>query len=235
MLGKYVTAGNKIELHPIQRNTYNDKATEERIYFSKINQILEDDKLEIMMPIEGSKIVLLPRHLVYNLVIYTGNGLYQCDVKVGERYKAGNIYLQQLELITGIKKCQRREYYRYSCSVPVFTRTLEEEEKQNLVWDDTKKGKEGNAIDIGGGGMRFLIDEEYPKDELLICSMKLELKNSEKEIQALGKVLSISPVKDSKLFEVRVQFEKISNIAREHIIQYIFEDERKRRKKNSGL
>ena len=235
MLGKYVTAGNKIELHPIQRNTYNDKATEERIYFSKINQILEDDKLEIMMPIEGSKIVLLPRHLVYNLVIYTGNGLYQCDVKIGERYKAGNIYLQQLELITGLKKCQRREYYRYSCSIPVFTRTLEEEEKQNLVWDDTKKGKEGTAIDIGGGGMRFLIDEEYLRDELLICSMKLELKNSEKEIQALGKVLSISPVKDSKLFEVRVQFEKISNIAREHIIQYIFEDERKRRKKNSGL
>ena len=235
MLGKYVTAGNKIELHPIQRNTYNDEIKEERIYFSKINQVLEDDKLEIMMPIEGSKIVLLPRHLVYNLVIYTGNGLYQCDVKVGERYKAGNIYLQQLELINGLKKCQRREYYRYSCSVPVFTRALDEVEKQNLVWDDTIKGKECTAIDIGGGGMRFLSEEGYPKDELIICQMNLELKNSEKDIQALGKVLSVSHVNDSELFEVRVQFEKISNIAREHIIQFIFEDERKRRKKNSGL
>ena len=118
MLGKYVTAGNKIELHPIQRNTYNDKATEERIYFSKINQILEDDKLEIMMPIEGSKIVLLPRHLVYNLVIYTGNGLYQCDVKIGERYKAGNIYLQQLELITGIKKCELKQKTFLKSGIP---------------------------------------------------------------------------------------------------------------------
>ena len=122
MLGKYVTSGDKIELHPIHRVNLNDREVEERIYISKVNQVLEDDKLEIMMPIEGSKIVLLARHMVYNIVIYTSNGLYQCDVKVGERYKAGNIYLQQLDLITGIKKCQRREYYRYSCSIPVFTR-----------------------------------------------------------------------------------------------------------------
>ena len=83
--------------------------------------------------------------------------------------------------------------------------------------------------------MRFLSEEKYPMDELIICQMNLELKNSEKDIQALGKVLSVSHVNDSELFEVRVQFEKISNIAREHIIQFIFEDERKRRKKNSGL
>ena len=235
MLGKYVIPGNKVELHPIQRKSLSGREVEERIYISKINQVLEDDKLEIMMPIEGSKIILLPRHMVYNLVIYTANGLFQCDVKVGDRYKAGNIYLQQLDLITGIKKCQRREYYRYSCSLPVFVRHLEEEERKTLVWDDTMGGKEGNAIDIGGGGVRFLIDEEYLPEEMIICTLELEIKNSVKEIQALGKVLSIKPVQDTKLFEVRVQFERISNVAREHIIQYIFEDERKRRKKNSGL
>lgn len=235
MLEKYVTSGDKIELHTIHRVTTSDTVIDERIYISKINQVIDEDKLEIMMPIEGSKIVLLPRHMMYKLVIYTAKGLFQCEVKVGERYKAGNIYLQQLELVTGIKKCQRREYYRYSCSIPVFTRHLEEEERQNLVWDDTIVGIEGNAIDIGGGGMRFLVKEEYQPEELIICSMKLEVKNVEKEIQALGKVLSIVPVKDSDMYEVRVQYERISNIAREHIIQYIFEDERKRRKKNSGL
>ena len=235
MLGKYVTSGDKIELHPIYRNGRSNTEKEEKVYISRVNQVLEDDKLEVMMPIEGSKVILLDRYVVYNLVIYTSTGLYQCDVKVGERYKAGNIYLQQLDLITGIKKCQRREYYRYSCSVPVFARHLEEEEKETLVWDDTIEGIEGNAIDIGGGGIRFLSKEEYLPEELILCSMKLEIKNSEKEIQALGKVLSKKPVQDSEMFEIRVQFEKISNNAREQIIQYIFEDERKRRKKNSGL
>ncbi|MBR4984063.1 MAG: flagellar brake protein [Lachnospiraceae bacterium] len=235
MLGKYVTSGDKVELHQIHRSDRPEKDVEERVYVSKINQVLDDDKLEIMMPIEGSKIVLLARYMVYNLVIYTSHGLYQCDVKVGERYKAGNIYLQQLDLITGIKKCQRREYYRYNCSIPVFTRRLEEEEKETLVWDDAITGIECNAIDIGGGGIRFLGKEQYQPEEMIICSMKLEIKNSEKEIQALGKVLSIKPVTDSDLFEIRVQFEQISNKAREQIIQYIFEDERKRRKKDSGL
>ena len=37
---------------------------------------------------------------VYPLKIFSG------DVKIGERYKAGNIYLQQLELITGIQECK---------------------------------------------------------------------------------------------------------------------------------
>ena len=235
MLEKYVTSGDKIELHPLHRVNLADREVEERIYISKINQVLEDDKLEIMMPIEGSKIVLLARNMIYNIVIYTSHGLYQCDVKVGERYKVGNIYLQQLDLITGIKKCQRREFYRYSCSIPVFTRALEEEEKQNLVWDDSVKGTEGNAIDIGGGGIRFLTKDQYQPNEMIICNMKLEIKNSQKDIQALGKVLSVKPVKDSNLLEVRVQFERISNVAREQIIQFIFEDERKRRKKNSGL
>ena len=230
MLGKYVSAGNKIELHPIRRDTGNEKT-----HISKINQVLEDDKLEILMPVEGAKIVLLARNIPYDLVIYTASGLYQCKVKVGERYKSGNVYLQQLELLTGIKKYQRREYYRHSCSVPVFSRQLTDEEKTNLVWDDTILGKEGESIDLGGGGVRFYVRQEYEPDDLILCVLKLELKDGIKEIQALGKVLNIKQVPDVKMYEVRVQFEKISNAAREQIIQYIFEDERKRRKKSSGL
>ena len=56
MLGKYVTSGDKIELHPIHRSDRPEKDVEDRVYISKINQVLEDDKLEIMMPIEGSKL-----------------------------------------------------------------------------------------------------------------------------------------------------------------------------------
>lgn len=237
MIEKYLSPGDKVEIQFTRRISLNDEnvGPKQRIYISKINQMLDEDKIEILMPIEQSKIVLLPRNVIGNLVIYTSNGLYQCEVKVGERYKTGNVYLQVLELVSGIKKYQRREYYRYSCDVPVFSRCLTEEEKENLVWDETKKGIEGSTLDIGGGGIRYLVEEELPAGEMVICYLQLEIKNAVKEIQALGKVLNVKAVKDSKLFEVRVQFEKISNAAREQIIQYIFEDERKRRKKSSGL
>ena len=237
MIEKYLSPGDKVEIRFAQRMAITEENTEPKynIYLSKISQMLDEDQIEILMPIEQSRMVLLPRNAIGSLVVYTSNGLYQCDVKVGERYKKDNIYLQVLELVSGIKKYQRREFYRYNCTIPVFSRTLTEEEQKSMVWDETQKGIEGSTLDIGGGGIRYMVSEQMTSGEHVICYLKLEIKNSVKEIQALGKILSVRPVKDSELFEVRVQFEKISNAAREQIIQYIFEDERKRRKKNSGL
>jgi len=237
MIEKYLSPGDKVEIRFAQRMALTDENTERKYktYLSKINQMLDEDQIEILMPIEQSRMVLLPRNAMGTLVIYTSNGLFQCEVKVADRYKKDNIYLQVLELISGIKKYQRREYYRYSCTVPVFSRCLSEEEQKTMVWDETQKGIEGSTLDIGGGGVRYLVSEQMTAGEMVICYLELEIKNTVKEIQALGKILSVRPVKDSNLFEVRVQFEKISNAAREQIIQYIFEDERKRRKKSNGL
>lgn len=237
MIEKYLSPGDKVEIRFAQRMALTDENTERKYktYLSKINQMLDEDQIEILMPIEQSRMVLLPRNAMGTLVIYTSNGLFQCEVKVADRYKKDNIYLQVLELISGIKKYQRREYYRYSCTVPVFSRCLTEEEQRTMVWDETQKGIEGSSLDIGGGGVRYLVSEQMTSGEMVICYLELEIKNTVKEIQALGKILSVRPVKDSNLFEVRVQFEKISNAAREQIIQYIFEDERKRRKKSNGL
>ena len=237
MIEKYLSPGDKVEIRFAQRMAITEENTEPKynIYLSKISRMLDEDQIEILMPIEQSRIVLLPRNAIGSLVVYTSNGLYQCDVRVGERYKKDNIYLQVLELVSGIKRYQRREFYRYNCTIPVFSRCLTEEEEKTMVWDETQKGIEGSTLDIGGGGIRYMVSEQMTSGEHVICYLKLEIKNSVKEIQALGKILSVRPVKDSDLFEVRVQFEKISNTAREQIIQYIFEDERKRRKKNSGL
>ena len=98
MLEKYVKDGDKVALRQIQRvSMRSEEQPEQRIYISKINQILGDDKVEIMMPLEQSRLVLLPRNIVLNMVIYTSSGLYQCEVKASDRYKNGNVYLQVLE------------------------------------------------------------------------------------------------------------------------------------------
>ena len=236
MLEKYVKDGDKVELRQIQRvSMRSEEQPEQRIYISKINQILGDDKVEIMMPLEQSRMVLLSRNIVLNMVIYTSSGLYQCEVKASDRYKNGNVYLQVLELISGIKRYQRREFYRYACTVPIFSRSLEEEEKDNMVWDDSLPCIEGTSFDIGGGGVRFRVDKPYEAKEMILCVLHLEIKGNVRNIEAMGKVLSTSQIKNSESYEVRVQFEKISNRDRELIIQYIFEDERRRRRQESSL
>lgn len=233
MIEKYLNPGDKVEIQFEQRVTLPDNKIQlkKRIYISKINQVLSEDKIEIMMPIEQSKLVLLPRSVVGNLVVYTENGLFQCKIKVGDRYKSKNIYLQVLDLISGIKKYQRREFYRYSCSVPLYCRLLSNEEKKNLIWDETVRGKACQVIDIGGGGIRFMTDNIYQEEDLIICFLELEGKKGSQEIQAVGKVLGCKQVKNSgRFYEVRVQFEKISNDMREKIVQFIFDDERRKRK-----
>lgn len=234
MVEKYLSPGDKVELRP-HRRTNEKEEKERKMYISKVNQVLDEDRVEILLPIEHQKMVLLPRNSRFDIMVYNSKGLYQCEAKIGERYKSGNMFLQVLELITGMKRYQRREYYRYSCSVPVFCRKLLEQEKETLVWDENIKGKEGYSLDIGGGGIRFLIEEEFQPDELVICHIPLEIKNSVREIQGIGKVLSTKPVKDSKSYEVRVQFEVMSSATREDIIQYIFEAERKKRRSNNGM
>ena len=70
MLEKYVKDGDKVELRQIQRvSMRSEEQPEQRIYISKINQILGDDKVEIMMPLEQSRMVLLSRNIVLNMVI----------------------------------------------------------------------------------------------------------------------------------------------------------------------
>ena len=162
MLEKYVKIGDKVELRPLHRPSLKDgEQQEQKVYISKINQILGEEKLEIMMPLEQSRIVLLPRNIVLNLVIYTSNGLYQCEVKATDRYKNGNVFLQALEVMSGLKRYQRREFYRYACSVPVFCRSLTDEEKETAVWDNNVPCMEGTSFDIGGGGVRFRVDQPF--------------------------------------------------------------------------
>ena len=235
MISKFVQVGNKIEIESIKKTTGELGEVTRKTYRSELYDIESEDIIKIAMPMEQSKIVLLPVDAEYSLCFYTPNGLYQCLARVVERYKSNNLFVLSMELETDLQKYQRREYYRYSCTVPVFSRCLSEEEQKTMVWDETQKGIEGSTLDIGGGGVRYLVSEQMTAGEMVICYLELEIKNTVKEIQALGKILSVRPVKDSNLFEVRVQFEKISNAAREQIIQYIFEDERKRRKKSNGL
>ena len=77
MIEKYLTPGNKVEIQLVQRVAITDDDTEQkpRTYLSKINQALDEDKVEIMMPIEQSKMVLMPRNAVGTMIIYTSSSL----------------------------------------------------------------------------------------------------------------------------------------------------------------
>ena len=106
MLTNYVKPGQKVELQYVERAMRETGDTLKKIYTSTVYDVLSEDRLEIMMPMEKTKLILLPVDAEFNISFYTEHGPYQCFVRIIDRYK--NILV--LELTSNLRKYQRREY-----------------------------------------------------------------------------------------------------------------------------
>ena len=238
MLSQFVSVGNKIELQPVGRVEESGDGTEKKIYFSKVYDILSEDTMEILMPMEQTKLILLPVDSEYDLIIYQEGGLYQCLARVIDRYKSNNVFILVVELVSNLRKYQRREYYRFSCALEMCARNLQEEEleavEHKLPYTLTPglPLKQSIIVDISGGGLRFLSSQRYDPESMLYITYNL-LKGTEKKMyEIIGKVLSAKELENRKgTYEHRVQYYDMNSKVREEIIKYIFEEERKNRRK----
>ena len=243
MLSKIIKPGDKLELQKVERVQENgDIARYKKIYHSKVCEILSEDRMEISMPIEKGKLVLLQVDSEYDLYFYTDNGLYQCFARVVDRYKADNVYMILVELTSNLRKQQRREYYRFSCALEMDTRKLTEEELEKAIHNDNdikihrEKLNKGVIVDISGGGLRFVVDQKYDVDSLVVCVYRLLIEGQRKEYNLVGKVLNVKELTNRPgVYEHRVQYVNINTEEQEEIIRYIFQEERKHRKRELGL
>ena len=221
MLSKYVVVGNRVELQSVRRLKLNEEGgnEERKVYTTKVYDIISDERIELLMPMEQTKLILLPVDGEYELCFYTDNGLYQCVAKVVDRYRDNNIYVLALDLTTNLRKYQRREYYRFSCALEMNSRELLKEE-----------------IDISGGGLRFVSNLEYEKGSIILCNYNLVVDGAAKHYSLVGRVLSVEELENRPgVYEHRVQYVNMDVDEREEIIKYIFNEERKNRHKEKGI
>lgn len=244
MIDNLINPGQRIDLKAVRRvkNMEEDPAQKQRVYSSKIYDVISDDTLEIVMPMEQNKLILLPVDGEYEVFFYTDNGLYECTVRITDRYKSNNVYLLLVELETNLRKYQRRDYYRYNCALDMETRGLTKEEVTAFIGGypyQTPPGlpmAKSVIVDISGGGLRFVTRQPYDKDSLIFCRYELFIHGGVKIYELICRVLSSKEIPGrAGEYEHRVQFANLDNDAREEIIQYIFEEERKNRRKERGL
>ena len=234
MLSKFISQNDKVELQAIDRGEEENGENTKKVYYSSVLEILSGDTLEIAMPMEQSKLILLPVDSEYDLVFYGGSGLYQCFARIIDRYKSNNVFILVVELTSNLRKFQRREYYRFSCALEMCARNLEEDEIQAIekrlpyALVSGRPLKQSVIVDISGGGLRFISSQKYEPDNLLYCSYQLIRGTERKQYEVIGKVLSAKEVENKPgFFEHRVQYYDIDKEMREEIIKYIFEQERK--------
>ncbi|MCR5503872.1 MAG: flagellar brake protein [Lachnospiraceae bacterium] len=241
MLSKYVLPGSRVELQEVNRDRIGSEEEKKRVYTTQVRDIFSDERIEILMPIEHNKVVLLPVGAEFDLYFYTPNGLYQCFASVIDRYKDGTQYAILMERTSNLRKFQRREYYRLSCALEMSARPLEEEEISSLE----KNGnllvpglplKSSVVVDISGGGLRFISSYAYEPDSLIYCKYKLIQGGNAKEYTLVAKILTVQEMDNRPgVYEHRAQYVNMDSGDREEIIKFIFDEERMHRKRERGF
>lgn len=238
MIGRFIKEGMKLDMTAAEKKKNDDSEKAEKSYSSMVYEIVSEDTLEIMMPMEQQKIILLPVGKEYDIRFYAGAVLYQCFARVIDRYKNGNTYLLLLELTSNLRKHQRREYYRFSCVLEMLSRNVEDDEliisdeAADVVLQPGLPLKRSVIVDISGGGLRFISTEKYEAGSYLLCVYNLLIGGERKQYEVVGRVLSVKEMDNKRgNFEHRVQYHNMDARVREQIIKYIFEEERKNRNK----
>lgn len=241
MLSDFVIAGQIVEVQAVNSVLEGEAETvengEQKVYRTKVFDVLSEDQLELMMPLEKGRVILLPVDGEFDLYFYAESGLYQCYARVLDRYKSNNVYIVVMELTSNPRKHQRREFFRFGCALSMSSRSLEKEEiaavEQNQFFVRPELPlKQSTVVDISGGGIRFIADYAYEAGDYIYCVYTLNVKGQPKQYHLIGKVLSVRELEDKPgTFEHRVKYVNLDVDEREEIIRYIFEEERRQRHK----
>ena len=243
MISSILQERTKIDIRIISQMERASQTGEEvHVYKSQIFEILENGELEIIMPIEGGKVILLPLGLRYEFVFYTEAGLYKCIGPIKERYKTENRYMLRVELNTALDKVQRREYYRMDCILDTtyfcITQQQAQMDKAEDILEDLRdtdfyiKQKKGIIVDISGGGVRFVTEEKHENNTYVLLIVNLVTEKGNKQYYLPGHLLRSIRLDTKEIkYETRIEFIFKDVKVREEIIRYIFAEERKARKK----
>ncbi len=243
MGSSFLRVGSKMDIRLEQPPELGEQEAQQvRTFKSVLYNVQENGNLEIGMPMENGKLILLALEVRYELIIYAREGLYRCIGQVKERYKKDNLYMVSMELKTAPSKLQRREFYRLKCLLDIQYLPLSQEEAQKNSTEELLRfhrkyaeqdpWRTATAMDISGGGMRFVSREQMEARESVLVRFTLENAQMSQEFYLKGHILSVRKMDESiSRFENRVKFELRDDRVREQIIRYIFEEERKNRKR----
>ena len=245
MVSDILRPGNKVEIKAVQKIERQGSTGEvAHVYTSRIQEIHENGDIDISMPIEEGKYVLLHLGVRFEFVFYAEKNLYRAIGQVKERFKSNNIYMLKVELKTQLAKFQRREYYRFPCVMDMkYYRIAENESKER----DTEKllehiqgvpdeeEKRATIVDIIGGGARFVSEEKFEANQFVLMELELISDKMDKQYHIKGRIVGWKKLEYREpRYETRIEFIMEDNKVREDIIRYIFEEERKKRRNEKG-
>ncbi|MBQ1640310.1 MAG: flagellar brake domain-containing protein [Lachnospiraceae bacterium] len=241
-----ILPGTKVDIR-IHQEAKRSETTGQTVqsFVSKVFDVLDDGSLELDVPSVGGKLVLLPLNIRYELVFSTKAGLRVGTVEIVQRYKRGQFYIMKATMIGKLERFQRREYYRLDCTLPGYFLALNMDEKtllklpsiRTLLQEHTELRTNMGAVtilDLSGGGARFASKLDVGEQPYALLQFTIEDGNSKINVELFGKILEnkYDPKNSNHIY--RVKFLYRDSEWQEMIVKYIFEQQRRMRKKEQG-
>lgn len=186
-------------------------------YPSQILDIIDSDKIVIRGPIKRSNYISIHLDEEIRISYYVENkGKYSFTAKVISR-KLSSMYTLTIKKISETKVVQLREYFRLPIAIKV-------KKKHEVNFNDIELLTEVcETKDISGGGMKLNCNYKHQLGDIVTCSFEL----SDTIIELKGKIVRVEKVDVFYYkYSISIAFEDISEVDRDIIIGYIFEQQR---------
>lgn len=243
-----ISIGDRIELTHV-KSEFRSRLSS-RIYGSKLLDYDGSRSAKIAMPIDEGKVVPLRIGDEYDLCFFTSAGLYRCRARISNRYREGKMHVLTVEFLSLPKKFQRRMFYRLECMEEIRYRVISEQERilsefiaggieneaQKKAYEEKLKEftgvwEDAMLTDVSGGGVRIQCKQKVEPDSFVEVVMVLPVKNKKLRLQCTAKVVATVKRGSANEFELRCEFERIEKDDRELIVQYVFEEQKRRMRK----
>lgn len=223
-----------------------DNIDEDRsVYISSVFGVTKKNEIIFHIPTRKGHTVTIPMNVPFNAVFNTRKGMFQLSGEITKRGKLENFPVYVFEPDTELKKVQRRDYYRFQCLIPIKVLPVPSDvallPNMTLVEDDLERygntygsPVSGNILDISGGGAKFNSKNDIVTERYMYVSFRLKNKDTDETINVIARRVKTEYKSDSQVFEHRIEFLFKEPEDRETIIKYIFDEDRRLRKKDQG-
>ena len=210
-----------------------DSKNEDVSYKSKIVDILNAGRKEISIfaPSSAGKALVMQTDEAYSLVVHTKDYLLKFKCSFEGYLKEEANYFAVIKILDEGIRLQRREFFRFTCMLAMkfsVMYTGDNEAAKLLQNSGYSVMHNGIIRDIGGGGIRFITNEDLEAEDCLIqCTIML----GHTAMLIKGKILDKQYMPNSSMkFQYRALFLDVSQATQDEIVNFIFAEQRKQKK-----
>ena len=225
----------------IEENIDEDRS----VYISSVFGVTKKGEVIFHIPTRKGHTVTIPMNVPFYAVFNTKRGMFQLSGEITKRGRLENFPVYVFEPSSEMQKVQRRDYFRFQCLISVKILPIPKEvailPNMTLVEDDLEKfgntygaPVSGEIVDISGGGAKIHAKTDIITDRYMYVSFRLKTKTIDQVINVIARRVNTEYKSDRNIYEHRIEFLFKEPEDRETIIKYIFDEDRRLRKKDQG-